>query len=54
MKLLSFSTDKGDSYGIVADDGVIDLGRRLGGKYPDLRALLEGGGLGQAEALAGG
>ncbi len=54
MKLLSFSTDKGDSYGVVADDGVIDLGRRLGGKYPDLRALLEGGGLGQAEALAGG
>ncbi|MBT3534101.1 MAG: fumarylacetoacetate hydrolase family protein [Rhodospirillaceae bacterium] len=53
MKLLSFSTAAGDSYGIVQGDGVIDLGRRLGSKYPDLRSLLEGNGQAEAAALAG-
>ena len=52
MKLLSFSTAAGDSYGMIQGDGVVDLGQRLGGKYPDLRTLLEGNG--QAEAAAAG
>ncbi len=53
MKLLSFRTAAGASYGIAADGGVVDLGRRLGDRYPDLRALLEGNGLSDADALAG-
>jgi len=53
MKLLSFRTAAGDSYGLVNGDGVVDLGQRLGGKYADLRALLEGGGLDEAAALSG-
>ena len=50
MKLLSFRTSAGDSYGVVSGEGVIDLGQRMGGKYPDLRALLAG--KGQDEAAA--
>ncbi|MGR3913590.1 MAG: fumarylacetoacetate hydrolase family protein [Gammaproteobacteria bacterium] len=39
MKLLSFETPQhGASYGLLAQDGVIDLGARL--PQPDLRALL--------------
>ena len=53
MKLLSFRTAAGDSYGLVQDGSVIDLGRRLGGQYPDLRSLLEGNGQAEAAALSG-
>ena len=39
MKLLSFSTSAGDSFGMVTEngsgDGVVDLGQRLGGQYAD-------------------
>ena len=52
MKLLSFETDAGTSYGRLEDHGVIDLGQRLGNKYPDLRTLLEGNGLAEAEAIS--
>ncbi len=40
MKLSSYKSPTGNSYGIVTDAGIVDLGRRLGGKYPDLRSLL--------------
>ncbi|MDE0941383.1 MAG: fumarylacetoacetate hydrolase family protein [Alphaproteobacteria bacterium] len=55
MRLLSFSTNAGDSYGLVDDDGrgVIDLGQRLGAKYPDLRSLLEADAQAEAAALSG-
>jgi 2-keto-4-pentenoate hydratase/2-oxohepta-3-ene-1,7-dioic acid hydratase in catechol pathway len=45
MRLASFRTPKGASYGAVTDKGIVDLGRRLGNKYPDLKALLAGNGL---------
>src|SRR5712664_1074699 len=54
MKLASYSTSKGAGYGVVTDDGIVDLTRRLGKKYPDLRALLAGGALAQAEKIAKG
>ena len=54
MKLLSFNTAAGDSYGLVQGDGVVDLGLRLGGKYADLRSLLQGDGLAEAAATAKG
>ena len=41
MKLASFLYQGKRSYGIVQADGVIDLGRRLGDRYNDLKALLE-------------
>lgn len=48
MKLASFLYQGKRSYGIVQADGVIDLGRRLGDRYNDLKALLQGNGLAQA------
>jgi len=41
MKLLSFRDRRGErSYGIRNEHGIVDLGRRLGGRLPTLRALL--------------
>jgi len=37
---------------IVIGDGIVDLTRRIGRKFPDLRALLAGGALAQAEKIA--
>src|SRR5258705_12882000 len=54
MKLASYRTPKGPGYGIVVGDGIVDLTRRIGKKYPDLRALLAGGALAQAEKIAKG
>src|SRR3989441_9730871 len=52
MKLASYRTPKGAGYGVVTGDGIVDLTRRIGRKYPDLRALLAGGALAQAEKIA--
>ena len=44
MKFVSFLYQKKPSYGVIAGDGVFDLGKKFGKKYPTLRvALLEGG-----------
>jgi 2-keto-4-pentenoate hydratase/2-oxohepta-3-ene-1,7-dioic acid hydratase in catechol pathway len=51
MKLVSFTVSGRSSYGAVIGDGVVDLGRRLGDRYPTLRAAIAGGVLsGAAEA----
>lgn len=42
MRLASFSLAGRDSYGVVIGDRIVDLGRQLGGRYPDLRSLLAG------------
>ncbi|HEV2430389.1 MAG TPA: fumarylacetoacetate hydrolase family protein [Burkholderiales bacterium] len=49
MKLASFSTAQGTSYGAVTANGIVDLRRRLGNQFPDLKALVAGNGLSQAE-----
>ncbi len=43
MRLLSFETAAGDSFGAVKGDGVVDLGRRLEGGRRTLRGWLENG-----------
>ncbi len=54
MRLASFKTPKGASYGAVTDKGIVDLGRRIGNRFSDLRALLEKNGLAEAKKhLAG-
>src|SRR2546430_9067306 len=51
MRLASFRTAQGASYGAVTNQGIVDLGRRLGNRYSDLRTLLERDGLeGQRKA----
>src|SRR5216110_2126624 len=53
MRLASFRTAQGASYGAVTNQGIVDLGRRLGNRYSDLRALLERNGLEEAGKAAG-
>ena len=52
MKLLTFTANGAESFGIAAGDGVIDLGARLPA-YGSLRDLLAAGALAEAEAHAG-
>ena len=42
MKLVSFAASGRNSYGAVVGDGIVDLGRRLGDRYPTLRAAIAG------------
>jgi len=51
MKLATFKTSKGTSYGAITDKGVVDLGARLGSKYPDLLSLIAKNGIGKAKGL---
>jgi len=54
MKLLSYEHAGQARFGVVQGDGVIDLVKALGGRYPSLRALLAAQALGEvAGAIAG-
>ncbi len=53
MRLASFRGPHGPTYGMVTDAGLIDLGRRLGARHPDLKALIAAGALAEARSLAG-
>src|SRR5216110_2691508 len=53
MRLASFRTAQGASYGAVTNQGIVDLGRRLGNRYSDLRTLLEKNGLEEARKATG-
>lgn len=52
MKLVTYHDSKGESYGVVADDGIVNIGRAL--YYPDLRAALEAGALDEIREFADG
>jgi 2-keto-4-pentenoate hydratase/2-oxohepta-3-ene-1,7-dioic acid hydratase in catechol pathway len=52
MRLASFKVDNVAKYGIVADTGVVDLVRRVGERYPDLRSVIADGGIGRLAAYA--
>ncbi|TCG06643.1 5-carboxymethyl-2-hydroxymuconate isomerase [Paraburkholderia steynii] len=54
MKLASFSTHQGPSFGVVRDETVFDLGKRLGGRYADLKALIAADAFGEAAKAAEG
>ncbi|MFB1115420.1 FAA hydrolase family protein, partial [Dickeya dadantii] len=51
MKLASYRHHGKNSYGIHTPAGLIDLGSRLGDRYPDLKALLAGDALQDAAAF---
>jgi 2-keto-4-pentenoate hydratase/2-oxohepta-3-ene-1,7-dioic acid hydratase in catechol pathway len=53
MKLVSFLHDGRTSYGVASDGGIVDAGRRLGARFPDLKAILAGDVLGDLRDLAG-
>jgi len=49
MKLATFKTAQGASYGTVTGRGIVDLGRRLGSRFPDLKALIRDNGIEEAK-----
>ncbi len=53
VKLVSFVHQNAAGYGIVEGDGIIDLTRRIGARYPDIRTLLSHDGLSEARKSAG-
>jgi 2-keto-4-pentenoate hydratase/2-oxohepta-3-ene-1,7-dioic acid hydratase in catechol pathway len=53
MRLLSFLINGEPRYGAATANGVVDLSRRLGDRFPDLRSLIAGQGLDEARAAAG-
>ena len=54
MKLASFRLNGTDTYGVVTDDGIVDVGSQLGGRCPDLKAVLAQGALADVKAAAEG
>lgn len=54
MKLASYLHDNTACYGSVDGEGIIDLSRRIGARYPDIRSLLAGGGVEAARKAAAG
>ena len=54
MKIASYLHRGTRSYGVVEGDGIVDLRRRIGERYPTLLALLEGGALDAARQAVQG
>ncbi len=51
MRLVSFEQGGRASFGRVEGNGIVDAGRRLGGRFADLRALLAGDALHEVQSL---
>lgn len=54
MKLASYQHNNAACYGVVEGDGIVDLSRRIGARYPDIRTLLRHEGLDDARKAAAG
>ena len=52
MKLASYRDGAGASFGVVTEAGLIDIGRRDGGRWPTLRAAIEAGALDEIAEIA--
>ncbi|MEK9660132.1 MAG: fumarylacetoacetate hydrolase family protein [Alphaproteobacteria bacterium] len=54
MKIVSYRHDGRTGYGVVAGDGIVDAGPRMGADFPSVRSVLAGDALGRlAEVTAG-
>ena len=53
MRLASYLLDDRPKFGLIVDDGAVDLGERLGGRFADLKALLAHDALEEARAYLG-
>lgn len=53
MRIVSYETAEGASFGLVSGKGIIDVRRRLGLRYVDVRTVLEVGALELLAAQAG-
>jgi len=54
MKLLTYRHRGVETYGVAVDGGAIDAGRRLGGRYAGLRAVLAAGALDEVRSATAG
>ena len=54
MKLASYLHQNAAGYGVVEGGGIVDLTRRIGARYPDLRTLIAHDGLDAARKAAAG
>lgn len=54
MKIATYTNRGTPSYGVVTASGIVDLGKRIGSKYPSLLALLQKGTLDEARHAAEG
>ncbi len=54
MKLVSYTANGKQAYGVARDDGIVDLTSRIGDSYPDIKSLIAGDGLEAAAAAADG
>ncbi len=54
MKVTRFLRNSAATYGVVRDGGLIDIGARLGDKYPTLRSVLDSGALDEVRLAAEG
>ena len=52
MRYASFTADGKASYGIVTDKGIVDLGKRVGDRYPTLKSLISDDFPAEVEALS--
>ncbi len=52
MKLATYKTAQGQSYGIVTAKGIVDLKRYLGNRFADLKALIGGNAFAEAAKRA--
>lgn len=54
VKLASYMHQNAASWGVVDGEGIIDLSRRIGARYPDIRTLLAHDGVAEARKAAAG
>ena len=54
MKLATYSHQGRTCYGAAFGDGLVDLSRRLGGRFPDVRSLFAGNAIAEARKAAEG
>jgi 2-keto-4-pentenoate hydratase/2-oxohepta-3-ene-1,7-dioic acid hydratase in catechol pathway len=52
MKFVSFAVGLRESYGVLKDNGVVDIGARVGNRWPTLRSVLAADALADVEELA--
>ncbi len=52
MRLASYRIDSVASWGVVIDQGIVDVGRHLDGRFATLRSALEGGALAEVADYA--
>ena len=54
MKLVTYRHEGVETFGVAVDGGVLDAGRRLGGRYAGLSAVLAAGALGEVRSATAG